>query len=117
MSNEEKKNDFSQWRGPEGACVDKTHRSDNSHPNPWRTPLTGRHLQRPGTNIVAGRVTQDMIQSVLFADVAATLADDHAELGFVIARAVLRHFRDVDRRRPRIGQGGARFGEQDRRRG
>lgn len=80
-------------------------------------PLGRGELQRAGGHVVGARVAQHVGQRVRLGDVAACAADHEAQLGLVVAGAVLRGARDVDGGWEGARQGGARLGEEDGRGG
>ena len=59
-------------------------------------PLGIPKLLRPRTNIVAARVSQYILQRLLFGNIFPRLPDDNRKFGLVVARSVLAQFRHAD---------------------
>lgn len=72
------------------------------------------HLLRPRADVVAARVSEHILQRLLLWYVPARLPHHDRELGLVIARPVLRYFRDADFLRVGPAERGPRFDEEDR---
>jgi hypothetical protein len=76
-------------------------------------PLGSQHLHRPSRNIIRGRVSQHVAQSVLLRDVSSRLPNHNAEFRLVITRAILCAFRDIQGSGEGVCERGAGFREED----
>lgn len=78
-----------------------------------KRPLSGGHLQGTCGNIIGRGIPQDVVKCLIFTDVPPCLANDDAQLGFVVTSLVLRTLGDVDSGGIRPSQRGARLGEEN----
>lgn len=77
-------------------------------------PLAVLELLSAGTHIVADCVAEHVVERPLLRDISTGVGDNEAQLGFVIARAVLGDLGDVDLGRVRPVEGGSGLDEEDR---
>jgi hypothetical protein len=75
--------------------------------------LCGDHLHCPRRDIVRGSITEDIVQCLLLRNIPTGLANNEAQLGFIVTSIILGTFGDIDGSRIWTGEGSARLGEKD----
>jgi hypothetical protein len=75
--------------------------------------LCADHLHCSRRDIVRGSITEDIVQCLLLGNIPTGLANNQAQLGFIVTSIILGTFGDINSSGIGTGEGSARLGEKD----